>query len=304
LVGVEEDGDPPDIGGILERISNDGDVKPWLRETARRLLDDPGRQVVAHPSGGLVLRSSRRKRYRAVPAVNEPQQECASDPDFTSQDNASSFVSRKISLLRHSQGVGELAKTFASGCDLGDDLKSDIALAGTLHDVGKADPRFQRWLHGGDEIAAASSEPLAKSGMRDRRLRERARVLAGYPKHARHELLSLAMIEPEVRSLDARDAELMLYLVSSHHGFCRPFAPAFDEPGDLPAVVDGIVSACRLQASTVDAAKLARIDSGVADRYWSLVRRFGWFGLPYLEAILRLADHRRSELDELEANES
>jgi CRISPR-associated endonuclease/helicase Cas3 len=32
----------------------------------------------------------------------------------------------------------------------------------------------------------------------------------------------------------------------------------------------------------------------LANRFWSLTRRFGWWGLPYLESLLRLADQFES----------
>ncbi len=295
---VEEDGEPPDVVRFLEILRDAADVAPWLRNTATRLRTDQRRRIEAHPSGGIVVRASRREACRALTPGSQPDYARSAEPDFTSQDDGSSFVSRPVSLVRHSEGVAGLARTFAQACV--PSLAADLALAGRLHDLGKADPRFQRWLHGGDEVAVSPSKPLAKSGIRNRTQRERARVLAGYPEGGRHELLSLAMIETAVQRLGASDAELVRHLVASHHGFCRPFAPTFAEPDDIHVEVGGDVAGRALDATTMTAARLSRLDSGVADRFWSLLQKYGWFGLSYLEAILRLADHRRSELDELE----
>jgi CRISPR-associated endonuclease/helicase Cas3 len=127
--------------------------------------------------------------------------------------------------------------------------------------------------------------------------RRQARKQAGYPVGCRHELLSLNMIQANEEVLDrAKDRDLVMHLVASHHGWCRPFAPPIDDSEDLH--VELRQQGDRLLGTTQH--HLARLDSGVPDRFWHLLEKYGWWGLAWLEAVLRLADHRASE-DETEA---
>jgi len=83
----------------------------------------------------------------------------------------------------------------------------------------------------------------------------------------------------------------LLHLIGSHHGRCRPFAPVVK--GDSNPV------AVRYDSWTASSDHgLERAGSGVCDRFWRLTRRYGWFGLAYLEALVRLADWRESEVEE------
>ncbi len=113
--------------------------------------------------------------------------------------------------------------------------------------------------------------------------------LAGYPNGARHELLSTAIVEG-LETAEAVDRELLLHLIASHHGRCRPFAPyvADANPPNLALVVDGQ----KVERSAGH--NLYEISSGVAERFWRLNRRHGAHSLSYFEALLRLADQQAS----------
>jgi CRISPR-associated endonuclease/helicase Cas3 len=200
--------------------------------------------------------------------------------------------------------VEERARDYAKRLGLSDELSKDLSLAAWLHDVGKADRRFQRMLRGGSEIAYYRDEEriLAKSGMAagSKAEHRRAQRLSGYPRGTRHEVQSVAMIETARGQVAERahDLDLVMHLVASHHGHCRPFAPAIEDPGPVEVVLAEHESATfgtLAFGATTSAHGLHRLDSPLADRFWSLVTKYGWLELCWLEAILRLADHRASE---------
>jgi CRISPR-associated endonuclease/helicase Cas3 len=210
-------------------------------------------------------------------------------------DDSASYVGREVSLQQHLGEVEHWARLFASNLRLPDALSRDLALAAHLHDIGKADPRFQQMLHGGSPVRmAASAELLAKSrgDARDRAARKQAAERARYPMGYRHELLSVAMLQRGSQGLErAGDPDLVLHLVGSHHGWCRPFAPAVDVGKSM--LVEFSLDGMHFSGDTAHG--LTALDSGIADRYWLLTERYGWWTLAWLEALLRLADHRASE---------
>ena len=268
----------------------------WLPQTAKELRAEFS--TVAGLRRGCRLIGSRclvlagRRRI----ATLAPEAAGFSDEDDAAASGISHRDGTPVPLRTHLPGVEGFARRHAAGCGLPEDLVKAIARAGLLHDIGKADPRFQSMLRGGSPWRA--DEVLAKSaGMpRTRSARERARLDSGYPAGGRHELLSVRLAEdaPALLPQDDELRELVLHLVASHHGHCRPFAPVVVD--DRPAPVEYALYGHRMQWT--GPTELERLDSGVADRYWRLTRRYGWWGLAWLEALLRVADWRRSEWEE------
>jgi CRISPR-associated endonuclease/helicase Cas3 len=263
-------------------LSADPPAQPkWLAPVWKSLKAK--RRVVTGPPGAPITLLGRARRG-----------------EESSGEDTSAHTGVAVPLARHLRGVGDWAADFAAAAGLSAARVDDLREAGRQHDIGKADPRFQRWLHGGSEVRAAlSPHPLAKSAIpaSDRAAREAARRRSGYPKGARHELQSLALLQGDAAWLDelaARggDAELVLFLVASHHGHCRPFAPVVLDPLPVTVQFEG-------RAASSDHG-LACLDSGVSSRFWRLVERYGPHGLAALEALLRLADHHRSALEQKE----
>ena len=189
-----------------------------------------------------------------------------------------------VELDRHGHAVGTRARRVAERVGLPDNLREVVGRAATLHDIGKADPRFQRWL----DPRRESGSLLAKSYAKRHRW-EAMRVSSGWPRGGRHEELSARLVRawlaqtPDWGSPLQRD--LLVHLVVSHHGKGRPLVqPANDgATGAVSAVVEGM-------AVTADA-DLALIDWEQPSRFRRLQEQLGPWGLALLEAVVIRADH-------------
>ncbi len=211
----------------------------------------------------------------------------------TEDETMSLTSSGPVYIDDHARRVACSAESFARAMDL--EEASDLGLAALLHDGGKADPRFQIMLSGGDPWNRPDGPPLAKSG---RAWSPTAWANAGLPRGWRHEALSVQMARAHPRVAGARDRALVLWLIGSHHGRGRPFFDFLDPQPEQPqACLD--VGDWRLPADQQGPQSLA-FDLGGSDwpsLFEDLKRGYGIWGLAHLEAILRLADHRVSEAE-------
>jgi CRISPR-associated endonuclease/helicase Cas3 len=193
-------------------------------------------------------------------------------------------------LADHQSAVAQRAASYAA-C-LPTSLRNAVTDAALWHDLGKSDPRFQSLLRC-QPLYSVLGKPLLAKSIRSLPLSERNSLAAdaSLPHGFRHELLSVAVLLSHDPLLSHAERDLVLHLIASHHGRCRAFAPAIEDPDPEPFTAnigthtssfDGLNTPC------------APLHQGVTERFWQLTRRFGWWGLAYLELLLRLADQVES----------
>lgn len=264
------------------------------------LLDDANRRRVAPPYLDVYGTTGDRPRgvvFVAPFGIKDARDDEEGSPNATEGDTSGALLGLSLTLVQHSADVERKAELFARAAGLPETRVRDLKLAGFLHDAGKADPRFQSWLHYGDPLGPDLDDAdavLAKSG---RPLPPTARADSGLPKNWRHEAFSVRLAPHIGRFAEAEDPELVLWLVGAHHGYGRPLFPHCDPDDDkarrLPAV-----SGFPAEMPPGPGPQSLAFDWNGLDwpgLFGRLRARYGVWGLAHMEAILRLADHRASE---------
>ncbi|PJM72675.1 type I-U CRISPR-associated helicase/endonuclease Cas3 [Bifidobacterium primatium] len=189
----------------------------------------------------------------------------------------------------HQRSVERRAGRFLRTLGLSDEICRDVMVAARHHDDGKKDSRFQRLLRG-ESSENHDGQYLAKS--RPRALIYEASIrrelnLRGW----RHEQRSAAECWANRTGIGANDVELVTRLAGTSHGHGRS---CFRD--DAAALIPKYVLDHRDLdlASNLDEIRAAAeelFDDGVWERIISRTNmRYGYWGIAYLEAILRSAD--------------
>ncbi|HEX3852837.1 MAG TPA: type I-U CRISPR-associated helicase/endonuclease Cas3 [Polyangiaceae bacterium] len=179
-------------------------------------------------------------------------------------DDDGSRNSRKELLLEvHLQRTEAWARRLAERLALSAPEQEALARAGRAHDLGKRRRVWQR------AIKRFKEPPLAKGPMQPADLG-----------HYRHELGSLH--DGDFTGLSEEAKDLALHAIAAHHGRARPHFPVVESYD--PELRDDVVAALVRE---------------VPLRFARLQRRYGRWGLAWLESILRASDVLGSEEEEV-----
>ena len=187
-------------------------------------------------------------------------------------------------LDQHCKEVGSRARAVAICVGLPPCLADIVEHAGRLHDIGKAERRFQRWV----DPDGQRSVPVANSNTPPH-LWELARAASGWPRGGRHEALSARLVQAWLNQSptwgDAIKRGLLVHLVICHHGQGRPLVrPVADD------------TACTVSAVVIGVPLTVQANVGIVDwdqptRFRMLNDHFGPWVLALLESIVIRSDH-------------
>ena len=243
-------------------------------EFARKLRDGMESQGIHQ----VVVEPEREAPRLALP----PEPGLTRSVSFDEYDELS--IADPVSLEAHGHDTARIAKMIACAEGIPSRTAEVIEIAARLHDIGKADPRFQNWLDPNRDHPG----PVAKSDI-PRSQWESRRTASGWPRGGRHEELSRRLADAWLaeggHGLDENEQALLLHLVVAHHGRGRPLVTPVDDR-------TGIDVSCQIDGSEVVVdADLSDADWGQPARFAALNSRYGCWGLALLEAVVRQADH-------------
>jgi CRISPR-associated endonuclease/helicase Cas3 len=169
-------------------------------------------------------------------------------------DDGSRNSRTELLLDAHLQRTEAWAARLVEQLALPEPEQSALAQAGRVHDLGKRRRVWQRAIKRFEEpwLAKGPMQPSALS-------------------HYRHELGSLH--DGDFNGLSEGAKDLALHAIAAHHGRARPHFPVIESYD--PELKDDVVAA---------------LVSDVPLRFDRLQRRYGRWGLAWLESILRAAD--------------
>jgi CRISPR-associated endonuclease/helicase Cas3 len=170
-------------------------------------------------------------------------------------------ASKPVSWETHVADVVNHAKRIVPGLSLPHEIADAIILAAEFHDHGKRRERSQLTLGN----ARYPHVVLAKSGRRGGLL----------PEPFRHEFGSVldAQGEARINNLPDQMKDLVLHLIAAHHGRARPHFPRGEDFDPERAMADA-------EELAIETPR----------RFARLQRKYGRWGLAYLESLLRAAD--------------
>ncbi|MCS6305695.1 MAG: type I-U CRISPR-associated helicase/endonuclease Cas3 [Nitrospira sp.] len=261
------------------KLKSDGDITDWaiyanLKEVIRRCAEE---------SGGICINSKELQKAFANSASESEEPEVHEESQlevprliayFLNQqssqhylreadDMASLGMERGRTVDEHDADVERYVTAIARKIGLDEQLIEAVGIAGRRHDRGKKRDWWQAAI-GNPKTDNKDWQPLAKSTHKS--------FDNNVNRNYRHEFGSLVETEADVELKEHPHRDLIMHLISAHHGYARPHFPseAFD----------------RAQPTAVS----RKIAEEVMQRFANLQRKYGWWQLAYLEAVLKAAD--------------
>jgi CRISPR-associated endonuclease/helicase Cas3 len=167
-------------------------------------------------------------------------------------------------LSDHLDAAGRIARELVRVLGLPPDLAEAVITAAANHDLGKDRPWWQKYVLGNLAYPAVKLAKIADS----------SKAKVSLNDFYRHEFGSLLDLDSKLTGNHLRG--LVLYLIAAHHGNARPF---FEERQYLKLIKEGESK----RKVVVMAQEISRL-------YLQLQLQHGWWGLAYLEALVKCVD--------------